>query len=202
MFLDNMQKKREKKLSSFKFDEVTELNKNGEIVYKDDFRKKLDTKTFEQIQEISILEKKTLTTLLMIKITMGIAIALGLVLIIGAIILLFMNLNSGASTKIGETITMITGGVFSEAIGVYLYIPLRKLISSEADIVQQMIIMKSWSLLVLLQLIGMNINDKQTVINAANEISEKTKNHIAWIQQYVEEDSDESKKKDEKKTEK
>ena len=118
----------------------------------------------------------------MLKISMAIIFLLGIALIISAIELIFLDIRSEETTKIGEAIAMLVGGTFSEAFGAFLYRPMRKLIHSESDLVQQYISLRSWALFTNLQLLAMNVNEPKTVLNSAKEISEKTLSHVEWIQ--------------------
>lgn len=147
----------------------------------------MSRETVDRLQDIRKLEKQTLTSLNMLKISMAIIFLLGLALIISAIVLIFLDIKSEETTKIGEAIAMLVGGTFSEAIGAFLYRPMRKLIHSESDLVQLYIILRSWAIFINLQLLAINVNNPRTIYNSAKEISEQTRKHVKWIEELVEE---------------
>ena len=150
-----------------------------------DSRKEMSEDTVKRLQDLSELEKKTLTSLNMLKISMAIVFLLGLVLITSAIVIIFINIRSEETTKIAEAIALLVGGTFSEAFGTFLYLPMRKLIHSESDLVQQYIILRSWAIFTNLQLLAMNANKPETIYNSAKEISEQTLKHVNWIEELV-----------------
>ena len=138
------------------------------------------------IESLSKMEKQTFVSLRIIKSSMVIIFVLGLVLIVSAIVLIFLDVGSEDTTKIGEAIALLVGGTLSEAFGAYLYRPMRQLINSESDIMQQYIILTSWAIFLNLELLAMNVNKPETVVSAAKEISEQTLKHIKWMQEHVE----------------
>jgi len=92
-----------------------------------------------------------------------ITFSLGLVLIAASLLLFVFK---------GQTLNILgLGGLgVADFVALFFYKPMDRLQEADKDFVEQLIVLKSWALSVNLELLAMNVNDRDTVLTASKNI--------------------------------